>query len=277
MKKSKIFTGIFAIIITIVSIILFIFFKPIRNSKEQNIDTPVLTQFAQYNEKLITNIPNLEDIISIKNEEEQKEIEIILEPEKEEEKKNTLDQTSNKITSNNNNNKISNKKSNSNKTSNTIKQSNNNQTSNIKTSNKTSNNNSNTTKKTTTTIASYKANKMTHFIMDGKDADKCIAGKWCIGKDLSVASDTSVRYKENGTSYYVFAVHCSIIKEWRGSIIKVYYEDGGIETGIVLDCGGFAGHTNRMDKAMGTRYNGKQDNYKLSRYIKKTEVIRKGW
>lgn len=121
--------------------------------------------------------------------------------------------------------------------------------------------------------ATYPANKMTHYIMDGKDANKCIAGRWCIGKDLTIAKDTSIRYGK----YFVWAVHCSVIKEWRGSIIKVYYKDGGVETGIVLDCGGFAGHKDRMDKAMGKRYNGKIDNGTLSRYIIKAEVIRKGW
>lgn len=120
---------------------------------------------------------------------------------------------------------------------------------------------------------SYPANRMTHYVMDGNDAGTCIAGRWCIGNQLSVAEDTSVRYQ----GYYVYAVHCSVVSEWRGSLIKVYYTDGGVETGIVLDCGGFAGHKDRMDKAMGTRYNGKQDNYTLSRYIERTEVVRKGW
>lgn len=120
---------------------------------------------------------------------------------------------------------------------------------------------------------SYPANRMTHYVMDGNDANTCIAGRWCLGNQLSVANDSSVQYQ----GYYVYAVHCSVVSEWRGSIIKVYYTDGGVETGIVLDCGGFAGHKDRMDKAMGTRYNGKQDNYTLSRYIEKTEVIRKGW
>lgn len=122
-------------------------------------------------------------------------------------------------------------------------------------------------------IESYPANRMTHYVVDGNDAGTCIAGRWCIGNQLSVADDTSVRYQ----GYYVFAVHCSVVKEWRGSIIKVTYTDGGVETGIVLDCGGFAGHKDRMDKAMGTRYNGKRDNYTLSRYIDHTEIIRKGW
>ncbi len=122
-------------------------------------------------------------------------------------------------------------------------------------------------------LESYPANRMTHYVMDGNDAGTCIAGRWCIGNQLTVAEDTSVRYQ----GYYVFAVHCSVVGEWRGSLIKVYYTDGGVETGIVLDCGGFAGHKDRMDKAMGTRYNGNRDNYTLSRYIEKTEVIRKGW
>ena len=115
--------------------------------------------------------------------------------------------------------------------------------------------------------AAYPAKKMTHYIMDGKDASKCIAGKWCIAKD------TSIRYK----GYFVWAVHCSVIKKWRGSLIKVYYKDGGVETGIVLDCGGFAGHKDRMDKAMGARRNGKINNATLTRTITKTEVLRQGW
>lgn len=123
------------------------------------------------------------------------------------------------------------------------------------------------------TTGGYPAKRMTHYVMDGNDAGTCIAGRWCIGNQLAVAEDSSVRYQ----GYYVYAVHCSVVGEWRGSLIKVYYTDGGAETGIVLDCGGFAGHKDRMDKAMGTRYNGKQDNYTLSRYIERTEVIRKGW
>lgn len=122
-------------------------------------------------------------------------------------------------------------------------------------------------------VSGYPAIRMTHYVMDGNDAGTCIAGRWCIGNQLTVAEDSSVRYQ----GYYVYAVHCSVVNEWRGSLIKVYYTDGGVETGIVLDCGGFAGHKDRMDKAMGTRYNGKQDNYTLSRYIERTETIRKGW
>lgn len=123
------------------------------------------------------------------------------------------------------------------------------------------------------TPQTYNATRMTHYVMDGNDAHACIAGRWCIGKELEVAEDTSVRYQD----YNVYAVHCSVVGGWRGSLLKIYYKDGGIETGIVLDCGGFAGHKDRIDKAMGTRYNGKVDNYTLSRTITKVEVVRKGW
>ena len=126
-------------------------------------------------------------------------------------------------------------------------------------------------------LATYAASKMTHFIMDGQDAGRCIAGKWCLGDELVVAEDTDVIYTENDVEYNVWAVRCDVIKGWRGSIIRVTYDDGQTETGIVLDCGGFAGHHDRMDKAMGTRYNGKQDNYTLTRNIERAEVVRKGW
>lgn len=122
-------------------------------------------------------------------------------------------------------------------------------------------------------LPGYSATRMTHYVMDGNDANTCIAGIWCIDNQLTIADDTSIRYED----YYVYAVHCSVVNEWRGSLVTVYYTDGGVETGIVLDCGGFAGHTDRMDKAMGVRYNGNQDNYTLSRYIERVDVIRKGW
>lgn len=135
----------------------------------------------------------------------------------------------------------------------------------------------NYTPKQLSSTSTYNANRMTHYVMDGIDAGTCIAGRWCINKQLKVDDDTDILYTENGIDYNVWAVHCSVVKEWRGSIIRVHYTDGGVEDGIVLDCGSFGGHKDRMDKAMGTRYNGKQDNYTLSRYIKTAEVLRKGW